>query len=460
MIEPTLATLLSSQRQFFLTHVTLPYEYRIEQLKKLKLLLEMHEPQFLGALKKDLNKPRVESLLSEIFLIYKEIDFILKHLRKWMKTKKVATPFPMLFPGRSNIYYQPYGSVLIFSPWNFPYFLTLSPLIGAIAAGNCVVIKTSEKASAFQQCFTDLINGNFSASYLFALSGGVDRAKEVLKEPFDYIFFTGGSTTGQKVMEAAAKYLTPVTLELGGKSPCIVDQTANIAYAARRIAWAKFVNAGQTCVAPDYVFVHHDVRDEFINAYRTALTTFFPDNDSLKQYCKIINRQRFDHLNDLLNNVTILVGGESYAETMQIKPALIDGVTWDHPLMKEEIFGPILPMLTFKHYGEVINAINSHPIPLALYFFTKDRHNQQKIMNQLRFGGGCINDTLLHLANFNLPFGGVGQSGMGQYHGYFSFLTFSHQKSLYEHYASLDFKPMYPPYSERKTWWLTRLLRW
>ncbi|TAK73077.1 MAG: aldehyde dehydrogenase [Gammaproteobacteria bacterium] len=445
------------QRLFFQTGVTLPIAFRLTQLRKLKSLIQTHESAIVQALHLDLHKAPQEAMLHEILLVLKEIDFAIKHLKKWSRVRKVPTPF-FLWPGRSEIHFEPYGCTLIIGPWNYPFLLLMSPLIGAISAGNCAVIKPSELAPHTQQVILQLINQHFSPDYLMAIAADAEQMSSLLAEKFDYIFFTGGTTVGKIVMQAAAKQLTPVTLELGGKSPCIVDETANLDLAARRIMWAKTINAGQVCIAPDYVYVHESCKEALVNKMQNVLHQFYGDDpEKSPSYGRIINQAHFARLVRLMQKGTILCGGKINAATRYISPTLIHHLTWEDPIMQEEIFGPLLPILTYQKIDEVIHTIQQQPKSLALYLFTHDQENEHKVLTQLSFGNGCVNDCVVQITQLQLPFGGVGASGMGQYHGQYSFETFSHRKSLYKKSLAIEFKLEYPPLSDKKLGWIKRL---
>ena len=459
MSHPDFKTLLDQQHQFFATGATLPIDFRIEQLKRLKSLLQTHESEIADALKKDLHKASMEAIFTEVLLVIKELDVVIKHLKKWMRPRKIPTPF-FMWPGRSEIQFEPYGSVLIISPWNYPFMLIMSPLIGAISAGNCVILKPSEIAVHTENLITRLIATYFSPNYIAAVKGGPDEVNQLLKEQIDYIFFTGSPQIGKIIMEAAAKTLTPVTLELGGKSPCIVDETADLDFAARRIAWAKTLNAGQVCIAPDYLYVHAACKEALVKKLQQTLIQFFSDNPQKSEnYCRIINKKHFDRLTKLMHSGNILFGGQANEDELYIAPTLMDGITWSDPIMQEEIFGPILPILTYEKLDDVIHVIKSHPKPLALYLFTKNKEHEKQILNHLSFGGGCINDCIAQIANPHLPFGGVGNSGIGRYHGQYSFETFSHCKSIYKKRILIETKLEYPPYSNKKLGWIRKLLK-
>lgn len=448
------------QRHFFATGATKPLVFRIKQLKILKSLLEQNEKDILEALKKDLYKSTMEAVITEFILITDEINFVIKHLKKWAKPRKVSTPFPSLWPGRSYSYFEPYGSVLIISPWNYPLFLTMSPLLGAISAGNCAVIKPSEIAKHTQDIIVKLIKQYFPPEYITTVTGGPEKVTQLLNQSFDYIFFTGSTQVGKTIMEAAAKHLTPVTLELGGKSPCIVDETADLDYAARRIIWGKMINAGQTCIAPDYLYVHHSCQQALITKLKQTIKQFFGDKpETSESYARIISDKHFERLSGLMEKSTILFGGAKEAATRYIEPTLIAASSRDEPIMQQEIFGPLLPILSYDQLDHVIQDIRSQSKPLALYLFTKNKNCERTILRDLSFGGGCINDCLLQIANYHFSFGGVGASGMGSYHGQTSFELFSHCKNIYKKTWLIDIKLAYPPYSNKKLWWIKQLLK-
>lgn len=449
--------LLKNQHEFFASNATKSLSFRIEQLKKLKEMIITHRSDILLALQMDLDKHFSESTISEILPILDEIDHTIKHLKKWMQPEKVKTPL-ILFPGKSFIHSEPYGCVLIMSPWNYPVMISLSPLIGAISAGNCVVLKPSEIASATQRLLTDLINQWFDPRYIVALNFDANQTSDLLTHRFDYIFFTGGTHIGKKVMAAAANHLTPLTLELGGKSPCIIDETADLDFAARRIIWAKMMNAGQTCIAPDYLYVQQSCKDKLVEKLRQTINQFYSDHpEKSASFGRIINTHHFERLTKLLQTGRIIYGGQTDPKTEYIAPTLIDQISWQDPIMQEEIFGPILPILTFEDIESVITTLKQKEKSLALYLFSNQSEKQKRIVDELSFGGGCINDCIMQIANYYLPFGGVGHSGMGSYHGQYSYKTFSHHKSLYRKFASFDLRLEYPPYSEKKLIWIKRL---
>lgn len=443
----TIKELVSKQRDYFKSGITLDATFRINMLKKFRECLMDNEKNIYEALHKDLRKPEIEAFGSEFFGIYHEAEYAIKNLKKWMRPKRVSSPL-LLFPGKAEIFPEPYGNLLIIGPWNYPFELALTPMVGAIAAGNNGIIKTSEFASASADLMEEMLSSVFPEEYFTVVQGDHNQASWLLKEKFDYLFFTGSTKVGKIVMEAAAKNLTPVTLELGGKSPVIIDKDANVALAAKRVAWGKFFNAGQTCIAPDYLYVHESVKKQFVVHFNNSVNKFYEESP-WDDISKIINRTHYDRLRGFLENATIVTGGVTVPEENRISPTLLDDVNWDHPVMKEEIFGPILPMITFTSLDEVIDKINSNPKPLALYFFSKNKKNQEKIKHETSSGGISINDTLGHFMNKNLPFGGVGESGIGKYHKEASFDTFSHRKSIQYGSSRIDIPLKYPPYNKK-----------
>lgn len=438
--------IIKKQREFFQSGKTLDFSFRIQMLKKLKFALEKYEPQIFEALKLDLGKSNFESYATELGMVYEEINFATKHLKSWMKPKRVKTPI-INFYSTSKVYSEPLGVCLVMSPWNYPLQLTLVPVVGAIAAGNCVVIKPSRYSYHTSLIVEQMLNETFSTDYISIFQGGSDINQRLLNIRFDYIFFTGSPFVGKIVMEAASKYLTPVALELGGKSPCIVDETANIKVAARRIIWGKCLNSGQTCVAPDYLLVHSKVKDELLCEMKNCIRSFYGETPiNHVDYGKIINLKHYNRLKGLLENQTVVHGGCFNDELMKIEPTILSDVSFDSQVMREEIFGPILPMISFESIYDVVDMIQKFEKPLALYLFTEDKKVEQFILRHVSFGGGCVNDTVMHLTNLHMGFGGVGQSGMGRYHGKLSFEAFSHQKSILKKALSPDVALRYPPY--------------
>ena len=447
MITQQLAVqeILQQQRKFFSTGKTKDIAFRLTQLKNLKQAVLDNKDEIINALKADLNKPTFEAYLTEIGVV-KEIDYAIKNLKKWSKPKKVATPLDQL-PGSAFIYPEPLGVVLIIAPWNYPFQLTISPLVGAIAAGNCAIVKPSEIAPHTSSIIAKICQKTFDSTYISVVQGGVETSQELLQQKFDHIFFTGGTAIGKIVMEAAAKNLTPVTLELGGKSPCIIDSDINIEYTARRIVWGKFLNAGQTCIAPDYLLVNQTIKNPLLDSIKNCLKEFYGDDpEKSPDFGRIINQKQFNRLEKLLESGEIILGGKTNPETCYIAPTLIDKVSLDAPIMQEEIFGPILPIIEYNNLEEAISLVNNQPKPLALYFFSKNQEYQQQILQQTSSGGVCINDTIMQIGVTELPFGGVGNSGIGSYHGKASFDTFSHQKSVLKKSFLVDIKVRYAPY--------------
>lgn len=434
------------QRAFFEKGATLSLEFRTEQLKKLPVWIHAHEQEIYEALRRDLNKAPFECYATEIGIVLDEVQYMLKHLKGWMKAEYVRTPLTQ-FPSRCFRVAEPYGVVLIMSPWNYPFQLALAPLVGALAAGNCAVIKPSAYAPYTSALLSRMIRELYPAWLVYVVEGGREENTKLLAQRFDYIFFTGGVNVGKTVMRSAAEHLTPVTLELGGKSPCIVDETADIRLAARRIVWGKFLNAGQTCVAPDYLLVHSSVRERLTEAMKKEIRRQF-GKDPLQNpdYPKIINEKHFQRLCGLMDGAQVVSGGRLQKESLKIEPTLLDQVSGESPVMQEEIFGPLLPILTFENIGEAVSFVKQREKPLALYLFTKSEENEKLVLTHTSYGGGCINDTVVHLATPHMPFGGVGGSGMGGYHGAASFETFSHKKSIMKKALWLDVPLRYAPY--------------
>ncbi|HCY6160672.1 TPA: aldehyde dehydrogenase [Staphylococcus aureus] len=435
-------------KAFFNTQQTKDISFRKEQLKKLSKAIKSYESDILEALYTDLGKNKVEAYATEIGITLKSIKNARKELKNWTKTKNVDTPL-YLFPTKSYIKKEPYGTVLIIAPFNYPFQLVFEPLIGAIAAGNTAIIKPSELTPNVARVIKRLINETFDANYIEVIEGGIEETQTLIHLPFDYVFFTGSENVGKIVYQAASENLVPVTLEMGGKSPVIVDETANIKVASERICFGKFTNAGQTCVASDYILVHESVKDDLITALSKTLREFYGQNiQQSPDYGRIVNLKHYHRLTSLLNSaqMNIVFGGHSDEDERYIEPTLLDHVTNDSAIMQEEIFGPILPILTYQSLDEAIAFIHQRPKPLSLYLFSEDENATQRVINELSFGGGAINDTLMHLANPKLPFGGVGASGMGRYHGKYSFDTFTHEKSYIFKSTRLESGVHLPPY--------------
>jgi acyl-CoA reductase-like NAD-dependent aldehyde dehydrogenase len=440
-----ISDIIQQQREFFATGKTKDVAFRLEQLKRLKQAILDNQTAILEAVNADLNKPEFEAYATEIGVV-REIDYAIKHLKSWVKPKKVSTSIEQ-FPSSACIYPEPLGVVLIISPWNYPFQLMISPLVGAIAAGNCAILKPSELAANTSRIVTQITKKTFDPAYITSIEGGVETSQELLAEKFDHIFFTGGTKIGQLIMEAAAKHLTPVTLELGGKSPCIVDSNVHIEHAAKRIAWGKFINAGQTCIAPDYLLVDRTVKNDLLTSIKQYIQEFYGDDPAKSpDYGRIINQRHFERLASFLNEGQPYIGGQTNPEERYIAPTIIDGVDWDTPVMQEEIFGPILPVLEYSDLSDAIAKINARPKPLALYLFSKDQQKQERVLQETSSGGVCINDTVMQVGVSELPFGGVGSSGIGSYHGKASFDTFSHRKSVLKRSFLLDLDWRYAPY--------------
>jgi len=434
------------QRAYFRTGATREIPFRIEQLSKLRNAIASREAAILEAVKQDLGRPAEEAYTSEVGIVLHEIDLARKHLAGWARPHKVRTPL-VLFPAKSWIQAEPYGSVLIIAPWNYPFQLAIAPLVAALAAGNCAVVKPSEAATHTSRLVAEMIRDTFDQSYVTVIEGAAPETQALLAERFDYIFFTGGTQIGKIVMAAAARHLTPVTLELGGKNPCIVDRDADLAIAAKRIAWGKFMNAGQTCIAPDFVLAHKAIKAELLQRLAAAIEKFYgSDPQASPDYGRIVNERHFDRLAALLRDGKAVVGGQSARPQRYIAPTLLDNVSWDSAVMQEEIFGPILPVLEFEDLDAAIQTLQARPKPLALYYFCSDRARQDEILRRLPSGGACINDTFGQFLNLRLPFGGVGESGMGAYHGKAGFDTFSHSRGVVRRSTWADPGTKYPPY--------------
>ena len=442
---PRCIEIIAKQRQFFQTGKTKDLAFRIAQLQILKQLVMENKSAIIQALKSDLHKPEFETYATEIG-VNKEIDYALKHINNWTKPKKAAVPWD-LFSYSAKIYPEPLGVILIIGPWNYPFQLIISPLVGAIASGNCTIIKPSEFAPHTSNLISELIHKYFSPEYITVIPGSVETSQQLLAEKFDHIFFTGGTAIGKIVMAAAAKHLTPVTLELGGKSPCIIDTDINLEHTAKRITWGKFINAGQTCIAPDYLLVDQKIKPDLINALKKYLQEFYGENPATSpDYARIIHQKHFHRLTNLLKCGKVIIGGETKPEELYIAPTLLDNVSLEDAVMQDEIFGPILPIIEYTDINEAITLINSRPKPLALYLFSQNKNLQKRILQETSSGGVCINDTVMRVAVSSLPFGGVGDSGMGSYHGKASFNTFSHYKSVLQNSLPWDIDWRYAPY--------------
>ncbi|WML53222.1 aldehyde dehydrogenase [Neobacillus sp. PS3-12] len=436
--------LIEKQKTYFQTNITRDVPFRLDALQKLRTSIQLHEKELMDALKSDLNKSDFESYSTEIGVVLEEIRFTLRHLRAWTSPKRVKTPLTHI-GSKSYLFSEPYGVALIISPWNYPFQLAFAPLIGAIAAGNCAIIKPSELTPKTSELMAKIINDIFSAEYISVALGGVEVSTALLNEDVDYIFFTGSVPVGKIIMEAAAKNLTPVTLELGGKSPCIVHDDAKIHLAAKRIAWGKYMNAGQTCIAPDYLYLHQNIRDEFLHHLKDAIQELYGVNPLKNEnFTHIVSEKHFNRLRSFLTNGSLYTGGNTNQEMLMIEPTVLTNITWKDAIMQDEIFGPILPVIEYNNLNEVINGIRQHPKPLSLYLFSESPTVQEEISHNVSYGGGCINDTVYHFVSPYLPFGGVGNSGIGAYHGKGSFDTFSHGKSVLKQTTLFDLPFRYP----------------
>lgn len=451
-----ISEIVSKQKEFFSTHQTKNIKFRRMYLEKFKELIFSNETLLYEAIEKDFGKSRFDTFTTEISFVINDINYYLKNLKSLSRSKRVRTNLVNQI-GKSIIIPEPLGNVLVIGAWNYPYQLSLSPVVAALAAGNCCIVKPSEIAENTMKAMTKIINENFPPEYLYSYEGGVEETSELLKLRFDKIFFTGSTKVGKIVYEAASKNLTPVTLELGGKSPAIVTKEAHLEAAAKRIVWGKFLNAGQTCVAPDYLLVEETIQEQFLETLRKYINTFNyqPGSD---HYTRIINRKNFDRLTSLIDTDKIYHGGKYDREKLFIEPTVLTNIGWNDNIMQEEIFGPILPVISFNNYHIVVNKISELEKPLAAYLFTDNAEEKEIFKNKLSFGGGCINDVMMHLGNENLPFGGVGNSGIGNYHGNFGFEAFSHQKAILEKATWGEPNIKYPPYSEKKFGWIRKII--
>lgn len=458
----TIHDVVQRQREFFMTGATLDVDYRVDALKRLRASIKAHEKDIADALYKDLRKSELESYMSETGMVLDEIKYELKHIRKWSRTKRVKTPIAQ-FISKSFVVPQPYGVVLIMAPWNYPVQLCLEPLVGAVAAGNVAIVKPSAYAVEVSRCLANIVEEVFPPEYVAVVEGGREQNTQLLEEKFDYIFFTGSETVGKIVMEKASRHLTPVSLELGGKSPVIVDRTANLEVSARRLAFGKYLNAGQTCVAPDYLLIERSVKDNFLECFERAVSEFFPKGD-FSNMPVIVNDKHFKRLMDAIDaskakGAKVFIGGNGDTDSRFIEPTVLDNVTWDSPIMEQEIFGPILPVIEYDNLDDVLDIIKQRPKPLALYLFSNDKAVQRKVLSSVPYGGGCVNDTIIHLATPYMGFGGVGESGMGSYHGKRSFDTFTHYKSIVKKSNVIDLPMRYHPYSEKKLAFIKKVMK-
>lgn len=438
--------IFSAQREYFASGATKPLEFRRTMLRRLGCAIRDYEPQLLQALKLDLGKPEFESYAAEIGFVLSDIEHTLAKLPAWHRDKKVHSPL-MHFPARSRVVSEPLGLTLIIGPWNYPFQLIMAPLVGALAAGNCAVVKPANISANVAEVIRDLLEHTFSSKYVACFMGGRDVNTALLEKPFDLVFYTGNPEVGRSVMAAAARHLTPVVLELGGKSPCIIDENVNLDIAVNRLVWAKYFNAGQTCVAPDYVYVHKAIKDEFIAKVTARIASNFGENPQQSDsYGRIVNDKHFERLRGYLDDAEVIVGGTVDATERYFSPTVLNNVNWQSSVMQEEIFGPIMPVLEYENIDECINEINRNPKPLALYIFSSDKTVVKKIIERTSSGGVCVNDCIVHMASKNLPFGGVGNSGLGKYHGYYSYECFSQKKAVMVRATWLDIPLRYAPY--------------
>lgn len=461
MTQEEIAALLDAQRAYFASGKTLPVKSRASALEALDAAIKRRESEIYAALKADLGKSDTESFLCEVGMTLSELGWMRRHLRRLARPRRVHTPLAQ-FAAASTVRPSPYGNVLIMSPWNYPLMLTLEPLIDALAAGNTAVVKPSAYAPATSAVIASLLGECFEPGYVAVITGGRAENQALLNQRFDKIFFTGGKAVGREVLRHAAETLTPAALELGGKSPCIVDATANIHLAARRIVFGKYLNCGQTCVAPDYIYCDAKVRDALVSELQFQIHAQYGREPlSNENYGRIVNEKHFARLRGLYANAgeQLVCGGRSDAATLKIEPTVLQNVSFDDPVMGEEIFGPILPVLTYQNLDEAIEKIESLPHPLALYLFSENAGNKEKVLNRCRFGGGCVNDTIIHLATSAMGFGGVGESGMGQYHGKTGFAEFSHDRSIVDKMTWMDLPVRYAPYTKLKTWLVKFFMR-
>lgn len=445
MNDSDLNRLFQKQKEFFRSGKTRNIDFRMSALKKLRALIEDNESEIFQALKKDLSKSETEAYTSEVAWSLKEANYIAKRLKKWSKPVRVRTPL-INKPGKSYYQYEPYGTALIIAPWNYPFGLLFAPMIGAIAAGNCIIAKPSEISENTSGFINKLISDNFDEKYIKVVEGGAETTQSLINSDVDYIFFTGSSQVGGKIMQSAAEHLIPLTLELGGKNPCIVDSDLDIKVAARRIVWGKFFNAGQTCIAPDYLLVHKNVKKEFVQALTDTLDEFYGGDNSLRDYSSIINERHFERLSNLLNEGAIATGGEADEEKLYISPTILTDVKRNSPIMREEIFGPILPIIEYDNLDKELGELKYKEKPLVVYFFSKDKKRQDKVINAAAAGSVCVNGTIHIFMSAELPFGGAGLSGMGRYRGKASFETFSYKKAVLRKSFLFDIKAVYPPY--------------
>ncbi len=459
MTQDEIHSLLEKQRAYYRTGATLPVSFRIRQLKKLYASIQAHEPQISQALQEDLGKSNFEGFMCEIGMVLAEISHMIRHTGKYARAKTVPTPMAQ-FPSRSYIQPIPYGNVLIMSPWNYPFLLTLDPLVAAIAAGNTAIIKPSAYAPATSKVLKTVLTECFPEEYVALVTGGRAENAALLEQKFDFVFFTGSQAVGKEVLRHTAEHLTPAVLELGGKSPCIVDETANIPLAAKRIVFGKYLNCGQTCMAPDHIFCHSSIKDAFTAEVLRQIRLQFGEHPlENPDYGRIINKKHFDRLCSLIDGCNVLTGGQRDPAACRIAPTVIDNVTEQDALMEQEIFGPILPLLVYEDFDALIDSMKEKEKPLAMYLFSSNKKHIRRVARELSYGGGCINDVVIHLATNEMGFGGVGESGMGSYHGKAGFDAFTHYKSVLDKKTWLDMPMRYQPYKSRHLKTVRKLLK-
>ena len=449
MTAQEIALILEEQRKFFLSGETLPIKFRIQMLKKLYASVISHKEEILSALTSDLGKSDFEGFMCEVGLSLTEISYMIKNVKKFAKEKTVITPLAQ-FASRSYKKPCPYGNTLIMSPWNYPFLLSIEPLANAIAAGNTAILKPSAYSPATSNIIEKILSECFEKKFVAVVTGGRQENAALLEQKFDFVFFTGSQAVGKEVLRHTAENLTPAILELGGKSPCIIDSSAKIRLAAKRIVFGKYLNCGQTCVAPDYILCHKDIKDEFVKEVKIQIEKQYGKNPlENSDYGKIINQNHFERVSSLINAEKVVHGGKTNPQTQQIEPTVLDNVTWDDAVMQEEIFGPIMPILTYENLDQVIADLQKKQKPLALYFFSQNKNNIKTVTEKVSYGGGCINDTIIHLATSEMGFGGVGESGMGSYHGKTGFDAFSHTKSIVDKKTWMDLPMRYQPYDRK-----------
>lgn len=449
MTAQEIAFILEEQRKFFLSGETLPIKFRKQMLKKLYASVVFHKEEILSALTSDLGKSDFEGFMCEVGLSLTEISYMIKNVKKFAKEKTVITPLAQ-FASRSYKKPCPYGNTLIMSPWNYPFLLSIEPLANAIAAGNTAILKPSAYSPATSKIIEKILSECFEKKFVAVVTGGRQENAALLEQKFDFVFFTGSQAVGKEVLRHTAENLTPAILELGGKSPCIIDSSAKIRLAAKRVVFGKYLNCGQTCVAPDYILCHKDIKDEFVKEVKIQIEKQYGKNPlENSDYGKIINQKHFERVSSLINAEKVVHGGKTNPETLQIEPTVLDNVTWDDAVMQEEIFGPIMPILTYENLDQVIADLQKKQKPLALYFFSQNKKNIKAVTEKVSYGGGCINDTIIHLATSEMGFGGVGESGMGSYHGKTGFDAFSHTKSIVDKKTWMDLPMRYQPYDRK-----------